>query len=348
MTGASPLGCTWQRYLEQLTREHGGWTALTQLLMRRAGTSVGLPDDPATIERGLRRLRSRGNAPGGQYGIWLMRYFGVPRPLADTARWMGQYHSRFSDLPLTLREEQLWLWDRPPIAESAAARWIHLGLASVAMRRRDLDGARHWLARVTAQGGTGSLEATAGVEARLPAAIVSVEATLLEARLAMDAGQPSLAEEVLGRAQAEVAGLPAGDDRDCYHARWADQRAYQLIHARPAPQLGEVARLREAARLYRSINGRSPVAFVRFRRDHGLAYCHWKLGDHERATRHARAAVDHAGDAGLLRFRALAMNLLAHIEPAEARTLRDRAGRIIAELEHADLRPRTAGIAIDG
>ena len=53
--------------------------------------------------------------------------------------------------------------------------------------------------------------------------------------------------------------------------------------------------------------------------------------------RHARAAVDHAGDAGLLRFRVLALRLLAHIEPDEAHTLRRRAGRIIADLEHADL-----------
>jgi hypothetical protein len=33
------------------------------------------------------------------------------------------------------------------------------------------------------------------------------------------------------------------------------------------------------------------------------------------------------------------VQLLAHIEPREARELRRRAGRIIAELEHADLKP---------
>src|SRR3954454_707673 len=110
----SPLGCTWQRYLEQLAGEHGGWTALTHALIRRAGPSAGLPVDPGTIERGLRRLRARGNAPGGQYGLWLLRHFAVRRPFADTARWMGQYHVHFAALPLTLYEEQLRLWDRPP------------------------------------------------------------------------------------------------------------------------------------------------------------------------------------------------------------------------------------------
>ena len=318
VTDTAPTGCTWQRYLEQLTAEHGGWTALTHLLIRRAGPSVGLPDDPGTIERGLRRLKTRGNAPGGQYGRWLLRYFGVPRPLDDTARWMGQYHARFADLPLSMREAQLLLWDRPPIAESPAACWIHLGLASVALRRRDLHDARLRLAR--ANGAT------------QPAA--QVESALLEARLNMDTGQAARADEVLARAQEQITRLPPGGERDCYHARWADQRAYHLIHA------GPVACLPEAARLYRSIASRSPAAFALFRRNHGLAYCHWKLGDRDRAIRHARAAVEHAGDAGLLRFRVMALQLLAYIEPREARGLRRRAGRIIAELEHTDLASR--------
>ncbi|MET7332170.1 hypothetical protein [Nonomuraea sp. NPDC005650] len=313
----SPMGCTWQRYLEQLTCEHGGWTALTHMLIRRAGPSVGLPCDPGTIERGLRRLKTRGNAPGGQYGRWLLHYFGVPRPLEHTARWMGQYHSRFADLPLSLREAQLWLWDRPPIAESSAACWIHLGLASVALRRGDLEGAR--LRLVRASGAT-----------QLAA---QIESALLEARLEMDAGQAARADEVLTRAQSQIALLPSDGERDCYHARWADQRAYHLIHAQPE------ARLSQAARLYRSIDARSPASFALFRRDHGLAYCHWKLGDRDRALRHVRAAIERAGDAGLLRLRVMALQLLAHIEPREARRLRRRADRIVAELEQADLEP---------
>jgi hypothetical protein len=312
---ASPMGCTWQRYLEHLVDEHGGWTALTRLLIQRAGLSAGLPFDPGTIERGLRRLKTRGNAPGGQYGRWLLRYFGVPRPLEDTARWMGQYHGRFADLPLSLCEAQLWLWDRPPIAESPTACWIHLGIASVALRRRDLDGARLRLER--AQDAT-----------HLAA---QVESALLAARLEMDAGRTSRASEALARAQAHIERLPPGGERDCYHARWADQRAYHLIHTGPQPDLAH------ATRLYQSINAHSPAAFALFRRHHGLAYCHWKLGDHDRALQHAHAAIDHAGDAGLLRFRVMALQLLAHIEPRKAPELQLRGNRIIAELEHSDL-----------
>src|SRR5262252_7280050 len=319
MAGADtlPLGCTWERYLEQLTREHGGWTAVVDLLIRRADASVALPEDPGSIERALRRLRGKGNAPGGQYGRWILRYFGVPRPLDETARWMGQYHGRFADLPISLCEEQLLLWDRPPIAESAAACWIHLGLAAVALRRRDRAGAERRLGRV---GGD-----------RLPAA-ARVEALLLRARLATDGDDGAGAEDALADAEGRIARLPPGADRDCYHARRIDQAAYRLLHARPAP------RLAAAVQLYRSIDARSPAPFARFRRDHGLAYCHWRLGDRVRAARHAADAVEHAGDAGLLRFRAMALELLAHIDPRRAGPLVRRAKAIAREIGHEDLR----------
>ncbi|WP_117208357.1 tetratricopeptide repeat protein [Allorhizocola rhizosphaerae] len=295
-----PLGCTWGRYVQRLADEHGGWTALTHLLMRRAGPSAGLPEDPGSVERGLRRLRSRGNAPGGQYGQWLLEHFGVPRPLDETARWMGQYHSRFSDLPLSMCEAQLRLWDRPPISESPAACWIRLGLASIAMRRGDIDTARLRLHDV----------------GELPPA-ARIEADLLHARLGD--------REALSRARAQIAVLPRDTDRDCYHARWADQRAYQLARD---------ARYAAGARFYRSIDPDSPAAFALFRRHHGLAYCHWKLGDPDRAAEHAEAALDHAGDAGLLRLRVMALRLLAHIRPGEAARFAQRADRIAQELEH--------------
>ncbi|WP_086821638.1 hypothetical protein [Allokutzneria sp. NRRL B-24872] len=300
----SPLGCTWQRYLEHLVEEHGGWTALTRLLVQRAGPDAGLPVDPGTIERGLRRLRTRGNAPGGQYGDWLLHHFGVPRPLEDTARWMGQYHGRFADMPLSLCEAQLLLWDRPPISESPSACWIGVGLAGVALRRNDLAGARSRLdrARDTAD----------------PAA--QVEAALLDARL-----RTSDVESALALAHKHIEALPLGDERDCYQARWADQRAYRAED------------LASAVRLYESINASSSAAFALFRREHGLAYCWWKLGSDERALGHARAAVDHAGDAGLLRFRVMGLRLLARIDPGQAEALEARSARIIAELGHRDL-----------
>jgi hypothetical protein len=310
---ASPLGCTWDRYLAQLTAEHGGWTAVVDLLIRRAGGAVALPEDPGSIERALRRLRRKGNAPGGQYGRWLVRYFGVPRPLDETARWMGQYHGRFAELPRSVCEEQLRLWDRPPIAQSPAACWIQLGLAASALRRRDRDEAARQLARVRSEG--------------LPAA-ARAEALLLRARLASDTGGDVAA--ILDEAAACIASIAPGEDHDCYHARCVDQRAYRLLHGGGA--------VPAAARLYRSIASGSAAPFARFRRDHGLAYCYWRLGARERAARHAADAAEHAGDAGLLRFRAMALRLLAHIEPRRARGLRARADRIARALEHDDLR----------
>ncbi|WP_405796360.1 hypothetical protein [Streptomyces sp. NBC_01506] len=109
---------------------------------------------------------------------------------------MGQYHGRFADLPLSLREERLWLWDRPPIAESSSAGWIELGLASVAPRRRDVAGARLRL-RLVRAGDVAALAAR-------------IEAALFEARLEMDAGRPARTGDLLTRTGAEIARLPPG------------------------------------------------------------------------------------------------------------------------------------------
>ena len=97
-------GCTWGQLVDLLAKRHGGQAALVDLLIRRGTGVVELPDDPQTIERAIRRLAQRGNGDGGKYGRWLIRFFGVPQQLVDTARWMGQYHSRFSDLPTSLRQ----------------------------------------------------------------------------------------------------------------------------------------------------------------------------------------------------------------------------------------------------
>ncbi|MFT3713744.1 MAG: hypothetical protein QM817_39295 [Archangium sp.] len=303
--GSPPLGCTWERYVETLILEHGGLTALTQLLIRRAGKNTELPDDPGSIERALRRLRSRGNEPGGQYGRWLLKHFGVPAPLEQTAKWMGQYHSRFSDLPRSLRESQLWLWDRPPIAESSAGGWIQLGLASVALERGEFAVAAERQKRAAGLSGAGR-----------------VEAELLAARLESQQGVDVF--ERLRRVEALVAELPRGADRECYRARVLDQLAYAHSHAKPA-------RHAEARKLYASIaDDDSTAAFARFRRHHGLAYCEWKLGRTARAARHAELAAEHAGDAGLLRFRAQALSLLAAIAPKRAKALETRIKSIRA------------------
>lgn len=312
MISSPPHGCTWERYVETLVAEHGGLTALTQLLIRRAGRHTPLPDDPGSIERALRRLRTRGNEPGGQYGRWLLKHFGVPAPLEQSARWMGQYHSRFADLPRSLRESQLWLWDRPPIAESSCAGWIQLGLASIALERGELDLAEERLARSASLSNSPPGNAGAG----------TIEAELLAARLDSEHGRAAVVVDRLARVEGLLRSL-RGEERECYHARWVDQLAYSHAHARPP-------RYAEARALYASIPEGAKSAFARFRRSHGLAYCEWKLGRVARAAKYAQAAVEHAGDAGLLRFRAQALSLWAVIEPKRAASLRARIREIRA------------------
>jgi hypothetical protein len=318
-----PSGCSWERYIETLSVVHGGKRALVDLLLHRGKGTVDLPQDPFTIERGLRRLATRGHASGGKYGRWLLRFFGVPEPLSLLARWMGQYHSRFSDLPLELRASQLNLWDRPPMCESSVAAWIHLGLASIAMRRRDRDEAEARLAR-----------AARGAPAAGPAALVEME--LLRARLLTDRGGVG-ADDALDRAAASLDAISDRDEVECYAARLADQRAYRLLHPRGERPVDVVA----AQAIYAAIEANSSQPFVRFRRDHGLAYCAYKLGDHGLARQHAHGAIDHAGDGGLLRCRVMALDLLAHVVGgAEATVLRSRAERIRAALGQEDLLAR--------
>lgn len=313
-------GCSWGQYIEHLRRTSGSFSALVDLLVHRASAEVELPGDPQSIERGLRRLARKGNQPGGQYGRWLLRHFEVPRPLAERARWMGQYHSRFSDLPLSICEAQLWLWDRPPICESRAASWIDLGLAGVAMRRRDRVAAAQRLARARGR-------------PRLTPEVCA-EAGLLAARLASDAGDSQLATRELDAVARALVAIGAGEVHDCYHARSCDQLAYRAAH----PSAGQAPDLERARELYASIRADSLQPFVQFRRNHGLAYCEHALGRADVAMAHARAAVEHAGDGGLVRFRVMAIELEAHIVGgSRALELRERAARLARTLQHEDL-----------
>ncbi|MEM9073488.1 MAG: hypothetical protein AAGE52_33590 [Myxococcota bacterium] len=307
MESVPPHGCSWSRWLDLLVEAHGSWAALVDALIRRAGSQVDLPEDPGSIEKGIRRLRTRGNAPGGQYGRWLLRFFRAPESLAATARWMGQYHSRFSDLPLSLRRSQLLLWDRPPVIESSLAAWIHLGIASV---------------ELAAGNGEAADERRRLAANRASDPEVHLEAALLDARLARDRNDPEGSTQALERA----ARLLEEVDADDYRARLLDQQAYGVIR--------DAQDLSRARDLYAAIP--ETTAFSAFRRAHGLAYCDWKLA-RSGAAEQARLAARHAGDAGLLSFRAMALELLAHIlgegaeaEEAEAEEARARAVAIRA------------------
>ncbi|MEO0604710.1 MAG: hypothetical protein AAF211_24975 [Myxococcota bacterium] len=319
-TSLLPLSVSWRDLVDRLAAEHGSLAELARTVLDHAPASARLSGDPSTVERGLRRLRDRGHAPGDKYGRVLLRLFGVPASMAAWARALGQYHSRLSDLSVPVRRDQLRLWDRPPIAESPVAVWIHLGLATVAHRADDAEQVRHRL----------ELARKAGLARAEPAA--RLEALLFEARLAE---LPSFQG-----AQALVEAIEDADDRACYVARWLDQRAYR------AARSGSVDdRIDRAQRLYEQIPLEGPP-FVQFRRAHGLAWCAWRAGNQDAAVAWAQRAVSAAGDGGLLRFRVMALKLLGHVtkqpEPFEralsiARALGDEALVRGVERARADL-----------
>ncbi len=293
--GSPPLAFAWAQLVDHLALEAAGLSELARHLQDTAPASARLSDDPMTVERGLRRLRTRAHHEGNKYGRLLLRCYGLPGSVSAWAREMGQYHSRSSDLPVTLRADQLRLWDRPPIAESLDAVWVHLGLAMVALRRLDLDRTRR---EAELAGET--------LSARRPAA--AVELLLLRARLASDVDSDET-HEILSEASDALATLPSEPDRACYQARCLDQRAYLKNRGwREDP-----ARLEGGLALYDAIPEDSAHAFVRFRRDHGRAFCLWRLGHPAEGLVAARAAGRHAGDGGYIRFRLMAAMLEAHI-----------------------------------
>jgi hypothetical protein len=164
-----------------------------------------------------------------------------------------------------------------------------------------------------------------------------IEASLLEARLLSDEGNSVRVEEVLLAAE-ELLDEPEllATDRLCYRARVFDQLAYQLLH----PANGQ-PRLIEALERYRAIPENASVPFVAFRRAAGLAYCQWKLGRVDEAAVQARAAADHAGDGGLVRFRVMALSLLVRmLPPDQQEPVRERAQALASQLDDEDLLER--------
>lgn len=325
-----PIGLSWESVVLAWVQELGGWSNLSNELVRRGHDEESIPTDVTAVEKGLRRLAKREHRPGGQYGRWLTRYFGIPASLEHWARWMGQYHSRFADLPTGVRWQQLSAWDKPPVSETRISAWIHIGFASVMLRMGDLTSA---LAR---------LEMAEG------AAAVAGEACLLELMLVRAKLQTDMGDRRGAASTLDEAGALLGDawldedDRLCYHARWISQRAYHLTS--PHPQPAEA--IAEARRLFESIPEEPFVPFVAFRKCNGLAYCAWRLGWQTKALSLARLAEQHAGDGGLVRFRVMSLKLQANIEAesttsaAHAQKLLERAKRLAELLEDADLSER--------
>jgi hypothetical protein len=59
VTDLPPAGLTWGDYVARWVNDCGGWLPLADQLIARARGRFEVPDDPQTIERGLRRLSRR-------------------------------------------------------------------------------------------------------------------------------------------------------------------------------------------------------------------------------------------------------------------------------------------------
>jgi hypothetical protein len=305
----------WSGYIDGLIAEHGSLAALCE---RLAGVR-GFREDVESIGRALRRLRARGGRAGGVWGDRVLRTFGLPASVHARLCFMGQYHSRFVDLPVPLATDLVQLWDRPPTSESRTGRlWLSLARATLALREAAHDEAAQHLAAAAAL----APGDTAGeIEVALGNAFVESRARPREIPGAL-AAVPALLTEV------------AGADADCLRARYIGQVAHALNLA------GDVDR---GLALHVELpDGAAVHPFARSRRANGIAYARFRRGELEAALVSARQAATFAGDAGHVRLRAMALLMVSRIGGAsgEARDARTRARAIAIGLADATLLAR--------
>ncbi|MBX3188413.1 MAG: hypothetical protein KF819_15455 [Labilithrix sp.] len=322
---APPAGLSWQDYVDWLVATAGSLAAVAEKL----ASLRGFKEDVGSIERALRRLRTRGQQAGGTWGVRALAAFGLPGAADQRARWMGAYHSRFTDQPVGLCKDLVRLWDRPPVSEAPGSRlWLALAHATCAQRAGAIEEAEEHLAR--AQGCVAGAPAEARAERLLALAFVASR---------RDPGRVCGLLAEVGKLLESDADMPAYD-RACLHARWVDQRAYQITKGLEADGVDLAA----AEALYRSIPTQGAPPFALFRRANGLAYARWKQGDDDGGAALAREACSHAGDGGHLRLRAMALSMIARIvRGAEGEEARRRALGIVAVLDDEALRLRFRG-----
>jgi hypothetical protein len=319
---AALVGFTWDDYIEGLVTQSGSLTSVAE----RLAATRSYQDDVGSIERALRRLRARGLQPGGKWGQALLSVFGLPNGVQARLRWMAAYHSRFSDLPVTLGEDLVRLWDHPPTTERRESRaWIALARASLALRRNEYQAASELLFRAA-----GDLDARASADAQIEAALVRA---FIASKL-----EPERVSSLLAEVGPKLDAVDSEDDQACLRVRWVDQRAYELNRGRqtaPNPAAAEA--------LYRTVPVANAPPFVLCRRANGLAYARWKQGHIAEAASLARDAARHAGDGGHVRLRVMALALLARIDPSEEESHRralEMSRRLEDELLLTRLSPR--------
>lgn len=302
-------------YVGWLVARHHGVAALAERLIeeRRGRESV------ESVERALRRLRARGVRDGGTWGQRLLHRFGLPPDIEGRLRWMGSYHTRFSDLPRGICLDHLRAWDHAPVAAARGRVWLWLGRAGVALRGRDFATAA---------------EAVTAARATHPQGQARCELALVEAYLSNKQADGAR-DDLLAEAEAALTAPDIdAEDRACLTARLVDHRAFYL-NVGPAPNPAA------ALALYTALPEEAP-AFARYRRASGVAWSRWKLGDHANALHHAHIAAEAAGDGGFVRLRAMALNLLARLLPSdEGARYAARARAIAQQLDDEELRVRT-------
>jgi hypothetical protein len=284
----------WGAYVAWLVESTGSLAAVADRLC----AARGYKDDVASAERALRRLKKRGTQRGGTWGARAVAAFGLPDAVHARVRWLGQYHARFTDLPVAMCADLVRAWDRPPTTESRTGRaWLALARASLALRERRHDDAIAELDR--ARGDIAAAPAAARIEALFVRRYVASKHAASDREISAIPALLELVEDA--------------DDRACLAARYADHRAYELNRA------GDHA---GAEALYRALPEDGPY-FARARRASGLAYARWKQGEPDAAA-FATHATEIAGDGGHARIRAMALQLVARITgdtDAEARAL---------------------------
>ncbi len=301
----------WGAYVKWLVATHGTLAAVAI----RLGELRGFAEDAQSIERALRRLRSRGQRDGGSWGQRCVRAFGVPQSISERVRWMGHYHSRFTDLPRSVCLDLLRPWLHPPVADSPARAWVQLGMASVALRGRFV------------------VEADEHLRKAEPVARDAAQAEALLLRAFVEhRRRPVKVPVMLDEAESVILDLPSGDDRACLWARLVDQRGYELNVRQRDPAA--------AYELYATLP-RSGPPFALVRRHNGLGWSALQLGRRDEAISHARTSVEQSGDAGSLRLRVMALNLLARaLDDDEGERVRARALAIASRLEDEALKVR--------
>jgi hypothetical protein len=305
----------WAGYVDGLIAEHGSLAALCE---RLAGVR-GFREDVESIGRALRRLRARGGQSGGVWGERLLRTFGLPTSVHARLCFMGQYHSRFVDLPVPLATDLIQLWDRPPTNESRAGRlWLSLARATLALREAAHDeAAQHLAAAAPLAPG----DAAGQIEVALGSAFIESRARPQDISGALAAVPPLLAEV-------------SGPDADCLRARYTGQLAHAFNRS------GDVER---GLALHLELpDGDAVHPFARSRRANGIAYARFRRGELEPALANARQAATYAGDAGHVRLRAMALLMLSRIGGAsrEANDARTRARTIATALGDTTLLTR--------